>query len=117
MPSENASSNVPVGEWIEVPKGFSAVVGCYVDAFGVMRMQANDAPAIWHHPSSCANHQPPCDYRITNENLSEAIKDQNGALWCPKCMAWGIEDSQRKIQKALNNEQPLEDTAGREWRD
>lgn len=88
------STEVPVGQRVIVPKGMTVVPGCYVDDAGVMRFQLNNAPAVWHHPSGCKYHQPPCKRRITNP--ADIVYDQNNAPWCPDCIGWSAEDEEYK---------------------
>lgn len=85
-----SSIDVPIGEWVNVPKGMSVIEGCYVDSHGILRFAKNNAPAVWHHSSACKNHQPPCSRRIND--VSEITYDDNNAPWCPDCIGWAGED-------------------------
>lgn len=89
-----SSVDVPAGRFTDVPRGMTAVPGCYVDNEGVLRFQLNNAPAVWHHPSGCKYHQPPCKRRITNP--ADIFYDDNNAPWCPDCVGWGLEDVEFK---------------------
>jgi hypothetical protein len=92
------SADVPVGQWVNVPKGMTVVEGCYVDPVGILRFIENNAPAVWHHPSGCKYHQPPCKRRITDP--SEIFYDDNNAPWCPDCVGWTKEDEEFKARDA-----------------
>lgn len=88
--SSKKSTNVPTGQWTDVKRGMTIAEGCYVDDKGVMRLIENNAPAVWHHKSTCKNHQPPCDKRITD--AKDIVYDDNGAPWCSNCIGWTLED-------------------------
>lgn len=102
------SVDVPTGAWVDVPKGMTAVPGCYIDPNGIMRFKENNAPAVWHHPSGCKYHQPPCRRRITNP--ADIVYDDNNAPWCPDCIGWGAQDLQYKMRDASANAKVIKET-------
>lgn len=75
------NEDIPVGEWVDVPKGMTIAPDTYVDAHGVLRSSVNHAIAVWHNRT---RGNPPCGYRVTKS--SEIVYDPDtGAPWCPVC--------------------------------
>jgi hypothetical protein len=69
------SVNLPVGEWVDVPKGMVAAPDTYVDEHGVLRSSGDNSCVVWHVPQ--------CDKRgIQAEDI---IYDSANAPWCPDC--------------------------------
>jgi hypothetical protein len=101
------SVDVPVGAWVNVPKGMQVVPGCYVDGAGIMRFKENNAPAVWHHPSGCKYHQPPCKRRVTDPK--DIVYDEHNAPWCPDCIGWNAEDVEFKMRDASANAKVIQE--------
>lgn len=80
MSEHVGGDEIPVGEWIDVPKGMIAAPNTYVDGHGVLRHSGNHAIAVWHNR---IRGNPPCEVRVTRPD--EICYDSNGAPWCPKC--------------------------------
>ena len=71
-----ANSEVPVGEWVDVPEGMMAVEGCYVDGDGVLRSASDGSCVVWHL-KGCA---------IRGISPREIFYDsETKAPWCGEC--------------------------------
>jgi hypothetical protein len=72
------SHEVPVGEWVTVPRGMVVAPDTYVDAEGVLRAVSDDSCVVWHNKG--------CEKR--GIHASEIVYDpETNAGWCPKCWA------------------------------
>ena len=68
--------SVPIGEWVEVPKGMIVAPNTYVDAHGVMRSSVDHSCVVWHNKG--------CERR--GIHASEIVYDPaTSAPWCPTC--------------------------------
>ena len=86
-----ASVAVPEGQWVDVPKGYVAAAGTYVDDEGVLRSTGDHSCVVWHLPR--------CEKRGIQPN--EIVYDpETNAPWCPKCWSNKVAiDTLKKIAK------------------
>jgi hypothetical protein len=83
---------VPVGQWVDVPKGMVAAPDTYIDDKGVMRSSGDNSVVCWHWgPKHCERKgiQP-----------NELIYDEaTGAPWCPEC--WPIRQAFYETKRTI----------------
>lgn len=73
-----SSHEVPVGEWVIVPRGMVVAPDTYVDSDGVLRASGDDSCVVWHNKG--------CEKR--GIHASEIVYDpETNAPWCPNCWA------------------------------
>jgi len=90
---------VPDGEWVDIRVGQVVAEGTYLDDEGVLRSTGDNSCVVWHNKGGgCGPSRVFGEYR-KKILASEIIYDENGAPWCPQCVA----DNQRKkiIDKQL----------------
>ena len=108
------SFDVPVGEWVDVPKDFVAAPDTYVDAHGVLRSSVNHAIAVWHNRKRGFE---PCSYRVTKPDQI-AYDPATGAPWCPKCFA--DKEKKRKLELMFGppkDQLPVVDPTAKDFKD
>jgi hypothetical protein len=84
----SSNFDVPVGEWIDVPKGMLAAPDTYVDRDGVLRDSRDHSCVVWHI-KGCAKR---------SIHPSEIVYDPDTkAPWCPKC--WPTREKLNTMEK------------------